>query len=176
MGIGVGVNHLTDSIDCGEYSVTGGEVGGPNPKSAIFLEIPFVLIGMSWAVALGATDGLTALATALLVAVASFGVGYLLIWWLYRLARRRIEADIKPRRWEYWLERQGPWILPAAVGFGMWFSRFGENDYLGPALGVGAFLLVAGIAHALAFLEPPTVPKSTLPEAHGSQGPVRRDP
>lgn len=139
--------------------MTRGDADAPNPRNAIFLEIPFALVGLAWTVAIGMTDGPLALTTTLLVALASFGVGFLGMWWLYRLARRRVDNDIKPRRWEYWLERQGPWLLPAGVAFGMWFSRFGEDDHLGSSLGVGAFLLVAGIAHGLAFLEPPKIPQ-----------------
>lgn len=138
----------------------------PNHRSVVFLEIPLAAAGLLFAFGIGWWDGILAGLAAFVVAAASFGLGLLLLLWLYRFAERRVEKSIQPRKWEYTLERHGHWLLPPAIGLGMWASQFGANATWGDVLGVACFLSVAGFTHGLAFVTPPNIPESYRDRTH----------
>jgi hypothetical protein len=140
--------------------VTGGDQGTPNTRPLLYVvEIPFALLGLFlvWG---SSADGFVGFGGALLVAVSAFALGFVILAWLYRFARRRVEQDVKPKPWEYWLEGRGWWFLPPAVALGMWASQFGANEGWGSAVGGAAALAVSGFCHGLVFLTPPEVPES----------------
>lgn len=142
--------------------MTGGEEGPPNTRPLLYVgEIPIALLGvfLLWD---GSTRGVLGLGGAVLLAVAAFALGFMVIAWLYRFARRRVETQAKPKPWEYWLERYGWLFLPPAIGFGMWASQFGANEAWGSASGGALGLALAGLCHGLVFLTPPEVPESYL--------------
>jgi hypothetical protein len=142
--------------------VTDDDEGPPSTGPLLYVvEIPFALLGL-WLVWGSSADGFVSLGGALLVAVSAFALGFVILAWLYRFARRRVEQDVKPKPWEYWLEEHGWWLLPPAVALGVWASQFGANDGWGSAVGGAAALAIAGFGHGLVFLTSPQVPKSHL--------------
>jgi hypothetical protein len=142
-------------------SVTGNDEGFPNRRPVLFfLVIPFVAFAL-FAVWIGSEDGAD-IVVALLTGVAAFALGFLLLVWLYRFARRRVENNATPKRWEYWLERNGWFFLPPAIGVGMWASQFGANEQWSTYLVVAVTSLLAGFFHGFVVLTPPEVPESYL--------------
>jgi hypothetical protein len=139
--------------------VTDGDEGPPNTRPLLYVvEIPIALLGL-FLVWDSSTRGVLGLGGAVLLALAAFALGFLIVAWLYRFARRRVENQAKPRQWEFWLERYGWFFLPPAVGFGMWASQFGANDGWGSASGGAVSFALAGLCHGLVFLTPPEIPE-----------------
>jgi hypothetical protein len=138
----------------------GGEGSLSRRPVLYFLEIPLVAFAV-FAAWISSTDA-ASIVVALMVGVAAFALGFLILVWLYRFARRRLEQDVAPKRWEYWLERQGWWLLPPAIAMGTWASKFGANDDLGGYVAVTVAMALAGFCHGSVFLTPPTVPDSYL--------------
>lgn len=139
--------------------MTDGDEGTPNRRPVLFfLVIPFVAFAL-FAAWIGSEDGADVV-VALLTGVAAFAFGFLLLVWLYRFARRRVENNAAPQRWEYWLERNGWFFLPPAIGLGVWASQFGANEQGSTYLVVGVTSLLAGFFHAFVSLTPPEVPES----------------
>ena len=132
--------------------------GPPSRRPVLFfLVIPFVAFALfaSW---IGSEDGADIVA-ALLTGVAAFALGFLLLVWLYRFARRRVEKNATPKRSEFWLERYGWFFLPPAIGLGMCASQFGANEQWSTYLVVLVTSLVAGFFFGFVALTPPEVPE-----------------
>ena len=69
----------------------------PNHRSAVYLEIPLAAAGLLFAFGIGWWNGILAGLAAFVVAAASFGLGLLLLLWLYRFAERRVEKSVQPK-------------------------------------------------------------------------------
>lgn len=157
------VCRTASTPDCGGL-VSSDEGGPPSTRPLLYVgEIPLALLGLLllWA---SSADGFVSRGGMLLLAVSSFALGFVILAWLYRFARRRVEQNSRPKPWEYWLEAHGWWLLPPAVALGMWSSQFGANEGWGTAVGGAVALTIAGFSHGLVFLTPPQVPESYLTE------------